>query len=300
MLQEIPCEADFTYVLSEEVNIQPTEYKVMQDQNVNCLVRCMRMKYNCRDALFYSVGFMKPFINEFRSADSDRATELIIALLKSVVDLKNVGFLSCVNIECSLQKVFWDGHANRVRLVYLPINQHFYPDEAAFESALRGALVRQIDDLSETGKRLTEVRNDLVNMAISLEEVVCNALGDEDVTLDRVIVKDDKAKLMLSATDPRPGSTQAFLLSVDRDEYVIGRSPLAEGVVPFSVYIGSKHCKILRNGDNFLVVDLDSKNGTYLNGAQLAPQQPYELHNGDCLTLANTDFQATILKGGAQ
>lgn len=296
MLQEVSCGANFSYVLADEVRIQPTEYKVMQDRNVNCLVKCMRIKYNDRDALFYHIAGMKPFINEFRAVDSNTAAELIVALLKSVVDLKNVGFLSVVNIDSSLQRIYLDAHTNQVRLVYLPINQHFYPDESAFENALRGALVRQIDDLSECGERLREIRSDLVNISISLDEVVCNAFGDVEVTLDSTMVGDGLPKIKLTATD----SPNPFELVVDRNEYRIGKSPSMDGVIKYNMYIGRVHCKILRTGEGFLVVDLDSKNGTYLNGVQLAPQKPYELHEGDCLTLANSDFQVSFLEGGTR
>ena len=294
MIQEIPCGTNYTYVLAEGVQIQPTEYKVMQDQNVNCLVRCMRMKYNCRDALFYQTGGLKSFLTELRTGEAEEAAELIVALLKSVVDLKNIGFLSCTNIDGSLHKVFLDAHTNQVRLIYAPINQHFYSDDTSFENAIRGSLVQQIDNLPEAGEKLRELRNDLVNKAISLDEVVCKAIGDVDVTLGNAFMDDGAAKLRLTAMNaPMP-----FEMIVNQNEYRIGKSPAMDGVIKYNMYVGRVHCKILRNGNCFLVVDLDSKNGTFLGKEKLEAFKPYELHDGDTLTLANSDFHVTVQEGG--
>ena len=44
LLREMPCGANLAYILAQNVSVQPTEYKVMQNPNVNCLVSCMRMK----------------------------------------------------------------------------------------------------------------------------------------------------------------------------------------------------------------------------------------------------------------
>lgn len=294
MIQEIPCGANYTYVLAEGIQIQPTEYKVMQDQNVNCLVRCMRMKYNCRDALFYQTGGLKSFLTELRAGEAEEAAELIVALLKSVVDLKNIGFLSCTSIDGSLHKIFLDAHTNQVRLIYVPINQRFYPDDTSFENAIRGALVQQIDNLPESGEKLRELRNGLVNKAISLDEVVCKAIGDVDVTLGNAFMDDGAAKLRLTAMNaPMP-----FEMVVNQNEYRIGKSPAMDGVIKYNMYVGRVHCKILRNGNCFLVVDLDSKNGTFLGKEKLEAFKPYELHDGDTLTLANSDFHVTVQEGG--
>jgi len=296
MLQEIACGANFSYVLGDEVKILPTEFKVMQDRNVNCLVRCMRMKYNGHDSLFYHTGGMKVFANELQIVDADRATDLVVALLKSIVDLKNVGFLSCVNIVSSLQKIYLEGHSNQVRLVYLPINQHLHADDVAFENTLRGLLVRKIDDLLDINERLRSLRGNLINVSIPLDELIRQTLGGVEESLDNTLMGDAPRKLKLSAVDS-PGQ---FELIVDQNEYRIGKSPVMDGVIKYNMYIGRVHCKILRTGDVFLVVDLDSKNGTYLNGIKISPQRAYELHDGDYLTLANSSFLVTILEGGAQ
>ena len=47
--------------------------------------------------------------------------------------------------------------------------------------------------------------------------------------------------------------------------------------------ISRRHCRIMRRGINWLLTDLESRHGTYLNGIKLAAEQPAPLHDGDLI-----------------
>ena len=290
ILREMPCGANLAYILAQNVSVQPVEYKVMQNPNVNCLIKCMQMKYNGRDELYYLTAGMKSFLNVFLSSGPDNAANLIAALLKSVVELKNVGFLSCTNIDAALTKIYVDFHTNRVRLIYLPIDQRFYPDEITFENELRSALVQRIDELAGSSPKLAKMRQLLITATLSLSDIINGGGGSVSPTPTPGPSPTKEPKLVLSAINaPAP-----LQLVVDRSEYRIGKNPDMEGVVTFNKFIGRTHCMILKNGTGFSVVDLNSKNGTFINQSRLSPQQPYGLKTGDVLRLANSDFQVTI------
>lgn len=289
LLQEIACGANLAYVLADGIAVQPTEYKVMQNQNVNCLVRCMRMKYNGRDELYYLTSGMKGFLNVFLSSPPDNAANLIAALLKSVVELKNIGFLSCTKIDAELSKVYVDFHTNRVKVIYLPIDRQFYGDDITFENEFRSALVQKIDVLPASSTKLAKMRQLLIDATRSLEDIVSGAPASHPTT--PVVPEPVERKLVLNALNaPAP-----LQLVVDHDEFRIGKNPDMDGVVTFNRFIGRIHCKIVRTGGGFSVVDLNSKNGTFINASRLSPQQPYGLKTGDILRLANSDFRVTIM-----
>ena len=290
-LQEIACGANIAYVLADHVAVQPTEYKVMQNQNVNCLIRCMRMKYNGHDELYYLTSGMKGFLNVFLSSSPDNAANLIAALLKSIVELKNIGFLSCTKIDSALNKVYVDFHTNRVKVIYLPIDKQFYYDDITFENEFRSALVQKIDTLPASSQKLVKMRQLLIDATRSLEDIVSGAPAPQPNPNPATPPVTAEHKLLLNAINaPAP-----LQLVVDRDEFRIGKNPDMDGVVTFNKFIGRIHCKIIRVAGGFSVVDLNSKNGTYLNMSRLSPQQPYGLKSGDTLRLANSDFQVAIL-----
>ena len=58
--------------------------------------------------------------------------------------------------------------------------------------------------------------------------------------------------------------------------------------------ISRMHCKIIRQGEQYAVVDLKSANGTYLNGIRLQANQATPIKNGDVIRLANSDFRVVI------
>lgn len=78
------------------------------------------------------------------------------------------------------------------------------------------------------------------------------------------------------------------------EEYIMGRQDAAGGVVPdmdltpfgaLDKGVSRMHAALRRGEDVISIVDLDSANGTYLNGQRLAPYQPRLLRDGDEIRL---------------
>lgn len=71
---------------------------------------------------------------------------------------------------------------------------------------------------------------------------------------------------------------------VDRDRMVIGRGSECEIVLP-ERQISREHAQIERDDSGYLLRDLGSKNGTYVNNQELR-DKPYRLKDGDEIRLA--------------
>lgn len=78
------------------------------------------------------------------------------------------------------------------------------------------------------------------------------------------------------------------------DEFLIGRQDAASGITPdldLTPYgalergVSRVHAALRRGDDVLSLVDLDSANGTYLNGQRLAAHQPRLLRDGDEIRL---------------
>ena len=80
-------------------------------------------------------------------------------------------------------------------------------------------------------------------------------------------------------------------LEIDRDEYVIGReSSRVAYCIEGNSAIGRTHAKIsVRNGVAYLV-DLNSKNGTFVNSVKCIPNKEKALADGDKILLADEEF----------
>lgn len=69
-----------------------------------------------------------------------------------------------------------------------------------------------------------------------------------------------------------------------QDKVSIGRS-LDNQIVIQEPTISRKHAKVIREGDKYYVVDLDSTCGTYINGKKISKRV---LNSGDSIMLAGT------------
>ncbi len=68
-----------------------------------------------------------------------------------------------------------------------------------------------------------------------------------------------------------------------KDDVVVGRDEECDVVLPIR-QVSRQHVRIFRQGERFLIQDLESKNGTWVNGQQLTGTR--ELQNGDEIHLA--------------
>lgn len=77
------------------------------------------------------------------------------------------------------------------------------------------------------------------------------------------------------------------------DEYdvtagaILGRGEAAD-IRLEDPFASSRHARITRQGDVLVIEDLDSTNGTYLNGSRLDGPQP--LHPGDRIRIGDNEF----------
>jgi predicted component of type VI protein secretion system len=73
---------------------------------------------------------------------------------------------------------------------------------------------------------------------------------------------------------------------LEKDDYLIGSEPPADLVVPLS-RVSGQHARIMRDGRSYAIRDLDSRNGTFVNGKPIgAVLQP--LKDGDQIGLGGT------------
>ena len=87
---------------------------------------------------------------------------------------------------------------------------------------------------------------------------------------------------------------------VGRENYTLGRSAGSQAIVPdvdLDTYgaqdqgISRLHAEIRLDETGVHVVDLDSVNGTLINGKRIEPQEPKELRNKDIIQLGSMQLQ---------
>lgn len=167
---------DFAYVLTEEILVSATEYKVLKNQKDSSFLRCVETKYNGKSQLYYVAKDYKPFSSLLRRIDASTFVTIIGKLIFNILQLKNNGFLSCQNILLSMDKIFVDMGTLNVSMVYLPINRHLYDSTAEFDNELRTQIIQAVSGVltlksNETMHLVRCLTDSSMNLAFIYEQI---------------------------------------------------------------------------------------------------------------------------------
>lgn len=83
----------------------------------------------------------------------------------------------------------------------------------------------------------------------------------------------------------RQGPRPNLVFELDQDSYTIGREAGAEIVIE-DAQVSRRHAQLTRQGTSYVIEDIGSTNGTYVNGKRVTA--PMLLSNGDMIGLADT------------
>lgn len=296
-INEITCGNNFAYIVNDNNDFLSTEYKVLQSQAEGSFIKCMKLLYNGKVQLYYLTNGFKSLMSIIPSLDSRSFITIVANLFANIVAVKNNGFLSCQNIDVSSEHIFVEPSTYKVSLVYLPIGKRLYSDVSTFENELRTSLIKIIQDFpSLSSPKTKQLIDDLSNVMISIEGIY-SKIKETTVAEKKggaggigEVVSMARSMKLIAMNAP-----VSFEIAITKDEFTIGRKQeLVDGVIPFSRMIGRSHCRIIRKGGQFAIIDLSSANGTYVNKVRIQPEQPCPVKNGDIVRLANIEFQVSI------
>ncbi len=78
---------------------------------------------------------------------------------------------------------------------------------------------------------------------------------------------------------------------IEQFPFVIGRGGDSNAQLPLA-FISRRHCQLTASTEGVLVQDLESHNGTFVNGRKA--QAPLAIHDGDEISLGSMCFRAVI------
>ena len=93
---------------------------------------------------------------------------------------------------------------------------------------------------------------------------------------------------LLEGTD-KDGRSVVVKIGADQlgapDGVVVGRNPASAGIVLDHPEASREHFRLAVRGDGLLIEDMDSTNGTFVNGNVVRPRQPISLSAGDTIAV---------------
>lgn len=87
-------------------------------------------------------------------------------------------------------------------------------------------------------------------------------------------------------------------IALDKESFVIGRIKSQVDYISRNSAVGKVHAEIINKNGQYFIKDLNSRNGTYINGERIDSNVEYVIKNNDRVALANSEYQF-LWTGGA-
>lgn len=291
LLKEQECGNNISFILDDLTCFSNTDYKILQSNDSGVFVKCMKMLFNGKIQFLYLTDGLRPFSSMISILSPDSFVSIASNIFRSVCEVKSNGFLKCKNLNANLNQIYIDSTTNKAYLLYFPLNRGLYQNDEVFESELRSSFAKIILGMSSlAAPRTMQLFSNLQNGTISIDGVFDNLMQDPVVEP----TKPENIKIgelqLISINSPTK-----IIIKVTKEEFVIGRSNKhADGVIPDNKMVGRSHCRVSKLEGKYVIQDLDSANGTYLNKVKLVPGKTEILKNGDVLRLANLEMKVKI------
>lgn len=134
------------------------------------------------------------------------------------------------------------------------------------------------------GEEATGLLNNEENMEV-LDSGATGLLNDGATEiLKESIVRVHYATMFRKLTDE--------MISVNKPVFRIGKErSYSDYFVANNDKVSRSHADIITRAGRHYIIDLNSKNRTFVNGTAIPAQQEIEIFDGDCITLANEEFE---------
>lgn len=291
---------NLTYILNENQFFSEIEYRVVQNYSIQAgLVKCYIYKSNGHIAFWYQTGQLRRLDQILDHMEENTVFTVVSRLFFQVASIMENGFLDSRKIIYELNHIFVDVKTYNPYLIYLPVqNTEQIWDNR--ELNLRANLIRQVDRAfpePSTSDKMQKLKNILTNTFLSPKEVaeeVRNLIGNKQLPEIQQEINYEKNKRNLAKTIfVIANSANGQRIVLKQDKIILGRlSPDVEGVIcpRTNKSVGRKHCKITCIDGKYYIEDLNSVNGTWLDGEKLKPGEKKILKDGMFIKIANLIF----------
>ena len=299
-----------SFIMDAPSLLSVTGYKVLRSQEQGCYVPCVRSRINGHEKLTYLTEGSPTLASCLEGTAGRSGQRLLRSLVEAVQSVEDNGFLSPQSVLVEPDKVFVDVSTGSCMLVCLPLTRYPASGDLGSRQAVFELCATACATLFGTSSPLAGIERSVEYRTGSLaalrealsrgaHEAAPSFGGTSAAPAEHARPREAvaaPARRAAATTDarwrlvPTRGGGSDVLLSAPST--VVGKSPAkSDLVIPGTAAISRAHCRLCIQGDTSLTVeDLGSANGTFVNGARIAPGRVATVAAGDALTLANAEF----------
>lgn len=272
-------------------------YLILNQAKLSGMLPYKRTKLNEKEKLLFSTEQFAPLPDILPGFSEDEIIDVLYAVVFMTQKVEENGFMKKECIWCRYENIYYDEDARKPLFAVLPITKEFrYADGASWKNRFEETLLQIGNFLSETkknrfGQLIELLKADKISIKELLEKIDALGNGMSGLLVDQTKeIPDNRLELIYC------GQEGTFGFTIESQDFVIGRSmEEADGILQISSKVSRKHCLITKINRNYFVQDLDSTNGTVVNGTKIPPYELMQLEPNDVLSLADVDLRVKIV-----
>ena len=265
------------YLNSQEL-LDETALNLLNRDEIPGLLPCQMVRWNERIQLCYFVDDMTPLSERKSTLSLDELSAICSDILLTLVSIENYPDLSAENVAWDMDSIYID-EDNDVYLVCLPAVLPIEALESRIYVKRTYSLMDEIFEGVPGGE-----------MVIRQMEAARNkSFGDwhslKDALSSRFATEDDMLTLRSVNT------SEPFTFKIGHEEFHIGADPeRCEGCILGAISVSPVHALIGWNDISYYLMDLGSREGTYLNDIRILPHTQVPFGKGSIIKFAECTF----------
>ncbi len=288
------------FLLKENSNLSGEDIKNIEKYMGQNGITCNAVKFNGKIKFIYITEKYRTLTSILTQMEKKNFVECMLQIVQCLCKTETSGKLDIRKVLIDKKYIFWDDETKQVKLIYLPVK-----DVAVSKSDILGNLITFLKEMIQSvtildSRTETDLISIITNPSLNLEEMYENIFeifNNTTKIVTGVIKKKSEHEKDRQLVLQMIYSEKQLIFRVQKKDFVIGRSvKFADGVIPDNKMVGRKHCKIRFLENKYYLEDLDSKNGTFLNGKKLLKNESKEIATHDVIRLANVEFVAKYLE----
>ena len=266
------------FLLNSEELLDKDALAYIAREEIPGILPCSWTKWNERVQLVYFLDGLTPLSKKREELSLEELCEVCKWVLDLLMKIESGMMLSPENVSWDMDSIYLD-EENQVNIICLPAVLPIEVLESRIYIKRVYALMEEILTPKEGGDVICR----------HIETLKNRSFGDWVALKNTLVARtpiDEEVLTLRSVNTSTP-----FVFKIGHDDFVIGPDPDAcQGCIYGALSVSPVHAMIGWNDISYYVMDLDSREGTFLNDIKLQPQTQIPIGKGSVLRFAECTF----------
>lgn len=274
------------FLIAQAGLANPFQVKMEKESNVNVKQISLEIKN------------LIPLDEILPEMSKNQITDLLYLMVFMTRQIEESGFLSRTCIWCKYEDIFYDTKNNKPVMLILPVSKAIEVEIGIdWKTSYLNVIKKIVSFFDERlAKNLyTQIKYYILNdkkFEETLEMINLSGNGRSEQLVPHMEKPKDRWLQLYHS-----GREGVLQFDIKQEEYVIGKKEAAvDGAIVGSEAVSRIHCKIVKQGRQFFLQDLDSVNHTFVNDELIPAYALIELNDKDVVSIADVDFRVHIVE----